>query len=106
MDNPAIQDDFPDDEDDDDRRPVAFFNRMKHNVDLAFVYETEEGERVDVIEENISSSEERSLYSYEGHVFRALLHGTATPVCEFMITEEQDIYTIEQKEAPEDHQSE
>lgn len=107
MDNPAIQHDFQHDSDDDERLSVVFFNGMQQHVDLAFVYDMRGGERVvDVIEKNMAPSEERGLYSYEGHVFRAFLHGTETLVCEFVIREEQNLYTIERTGAAEDRPGE
>lgn len=99
MDNPAIQEDF-DHEEDEDALPVEFHNGMPQHVDLAYVYETEEGEAgVDVIEENIPPLETVGLHSYPGHMFQALIHGTETPVCEFVIREEQTTYTIARTEA-------
>ena len=37
---------------------------------------------------------EYSLYTYVGHVFRAVIRGTDTVVSEFVMNDEQSQYTI------------
>lgn len=104
MDNPAIQDDFnPDVPDDDDAFNVAFYHEIEDmEIDLAFVFDEEGEMEIDILEENMPPFEEVELDSYEGHMFRAFISGTDTVLSEFVMRDSQRLYTIEEKEAPND----
>jgi hypothetical protein len=90
MDNPAIQSDF-----EEDSFKVTFYHEIEDvEISLVFVDFDLKGPPTDVIEENMRPFMEYSLYTYVGHVFRAVIRGTDTVVSEFVMSDEQSQYTI------------
>ena len=90
MDNPAIQSDF-----EDDSFKVTFYHEIEDDeISLVFVDFDLTGHPPGVIEENMRPFKEYSLYTYVGHVFRAVIRGTDTVVSEFVMNDEQSQYTI------------
>ncbi len=91
MDNPAIQEDFENDD-----IAVTFYHEIE-DVDISLLWVdttmSVEGHTV-MIEEKLLPFEEYPLNSFDGHVFRAVISGTDTVVSEFVMSDTQALYTI------------
>ena len=59
-----------------------------------------DGEDLDIEEENFPPFKEIYIDTYEGHVFRAMVSGTDTVVAEFVMREDQTLYTVVKEDAP------
>ena len=90
MDNPAIQSDF-----EEDSIKVTFYHEIEDvEISLVFLDFDLKGTPADVIEENMRPFMEYPLFTYVGHVFRAVIRGTDTVVSEFVMNNNQSRYTI------------
>ena len=74
---------------------MTFYHEIEDvEISLVFVDFDLTGHPPGVIEENMRPFMEYSLYTYVGHVFRAVIRGTDTVVSEFVMNDEQSQYTI------------
>lgn len=94
MDNPAIQQDF---DKSSDVIEATFYHEIKDTtIDLVFV----EGEKkYFMIEEDMPSHVKVEIDTFNGHVFRALKHGTDTVIAEFVMSFDQLFYEVKEKKS-------
>ncbi len=99
MDNPAVQVDF--EASDTNTIAVRFYHEIEHvEISLLFVDTDSRGHPPDMIVEYMRPFKEYPQHTYVGHIFRAVILGTNTVVSEFVMSDNQSLYTIEMKESP------
>jgi hypothetical protein len=99
MDNPAIQVDFY------KYITVNFYHEIEDlNIDLVWVEEDvgEGMETIHVMEENMPPFEFSSHETFDGHVFRAMVADEDTVLAEFVISMDQELYTITKNDSSKD----
>ena len=92
MDNPAIQNDFLDEE----AFGVVFYHEYEDmKIDLVWVDDTKEGEEgIEMIEQNMKPFQDYPMDTYDGHVFKAFISGTDELVSKFVMRDDQERYII------------
>jgi len=100
MDNPAIQDDFYDDQEDNGIIAV-FYHEIDLDIDLVWVGETTQPQeeenngydsksKVVMMEKSMKPYKEYAVDTYEGHIFHAIISGTDVVLSKFVIMGEDD----------------
>jgi hypothetical protein len=75
---------------------VKFYHEIKYvETCLLFVNTHLKGQRTVVIKEYMHPFKEYPQYTYAGHVFCAVIRGTNTIVSEFVMSDNQSMYTVE-----------
>ena len=92
MDNPAIQNDFLDE----DEFDVVFYHEYEDmGIDLVWVDDTNEGEEgIQMVEQNMQPFQDYTMGTYDGHLFKAFVSGTEEVLSEFVMRDDQERYTI------------
>jgi hypothetical protein len=80
---------------------VRFYHEIKDiEISLLYVKTDLKCYSTVVIEECMCPFKEYPQYTYVGHVFGAVIHGTHMVVSKFVMSDNQRLYTIETEESP------
>lgn len=105
MDNPAVAEDF-EEEDDEDEFEVEFYNGLVDEVDIYALLDSEEGEvgpyedglewKNELLYSNLSPNESGMVFVNENELIRVVLTGTTQVISEFEIESGKLFYEVEE----------
>jgi len=100
MDNPAVDEDFEDDNEDEDEFEVELHNGLPDiELDIVQVLDIAKEEVWEIKFDNVTFNETATYYAHEGDRLRALRAGTVEVVFDIDIKRDQPLYTISRSDS-------